>query len=45
MSGLRDDLYEAIGAFTGMLSYADTLVRLAPRPVNVTDGCYMCPPP
>jgi hypothetical protein len=40
---LRDDLHDAIGTFTSMLSYADTLVKLASRPVNLTDGCYICP--
>jgi hypothetical protein len=44
MSQLRNDLYDAIGVFTGMLSYGDTLAKLAPRPVNFTVGCYICPP-
>ena len=43
MSGLRDDLHDAIGTFTSMLSYADKLVQLASRPVNLTDGRYIAP--
>jgi hypothetical protein len=40
-SRLREDLYDAIGAFTGMLSFAESLEKRAPRPMNFTNGTYV----
>jgi hypothetical protein len=44
MSQLRDDLYDAMGTFTSLLRYGSKLAAAAPRPVNFTEGHYLCPP-
>ena len=44
MAGLRQDLYDAIGAFTAMLAYAECFVEKAPRPFHFADGAYLAAP-
>lgn len=44
MSGLRQDVYDAIGCFTSMLQYAERFVESAPRPRNYDGGWYLAPP-
>jgi hypothetical protein len=44
MSGLRADLYEAIGLFTGLLKYAEAFVKAAPPPANFSGGHYLASP-
>ena len=44
MTGLRDDLGDAIGAFAAMLGYAETFMELAPYPVHFHNGAYLSAP-
>lgn len=44
MAGLRQDVYDAIGAFTGLLGFTESLVRLAPVPHNFGGGRYLAVP-
>lgn len=44
MSGLRVDLYDAIGLFTGLLSFAEEFVKVAPQPMNFRGGHYLAAP-
>jgi hypothetical protein len=44
MARLRQDLHEAIGAFTAMLTYAESFVERAPRPVHFDGGAYLGAP-
>jgi hypothetical protein len=44
MSGLRQDLHDAIRAFTTVLSYAEYLVERAPGPVHFPGGAYLAAP-
>jgi hypothetical protein len=41
MSGLRSDLYQAIGCFTALLQWGAELVERAPRPRNYQDFSYL----
>ena len=44
MAGLRQDLEDAIGAFTALLAYAERFVEKAPRPSHFADGAYLAAP-
>lgn len=44
MSGLRQNLYEAIAAFSSMLQFAEALVEVAPRPRHFRGGRYLGSP-
>jgi hypothetical protein len=44
MAGLRQDVHDAIGAFTGLLAYAERFVRLAAAPRNFGGGLYLAVP-
>jgi hypothetical protein len=44
MAGLREDVYAAIGAFTGLLAYAERFVQVAPAPRNFPGGRYLATP-
>jgi hypothetical protein len=41
MARLREDLYNAIGAFTGLLAYAERFVERAPSPTHFAGGHYL----
>lgn len=41
MAGLRQDLDDAIGAFSALLAYAEVFVERVPEPVNFVDGIYL----
>lgn len=44
MSGLRNDLYDAIALFTAALQYGDALVQRTPRRRHFKDGQYVSAP-
>jgi hypothetical protein len=44
MSGLRQDLYDAIGCFSSMLRYAERFVEAAPAPHRYGAGQYLASP-
>ncbi|MCZ7525597.1 MAG: hypothetical protein M5U14_03930 [Acidimicrobiia bacterium] len=44
MAGLRQDVCDAIGAFTGLLAYAEKFVRVAAAPRNFAGGMYLAAP-
>ena len=44
MAGLRQDVYDAIGAFTGLLAYAERFVRVVAAPQNFGGGRYLAVP-
>lgn len=44
MAGLRQDVHDAIGAFTGLLAYAEKFVRVSARPRNFGGGLYLAVP-
>lgn len=44
MTCLRQDVYEAIGAFSGLLAYAETFVERAPKPRHFVGGHYLGAP-
>jgi hypothetical protein len=44
MAGLRQDVYDAIGAFTGLLAYAERFVQVAAAPHNFAGGMYLAAP-
>jgi hypothetical protein len=44
MAGLRQDVYDAIGVFTSLLAYAESLVERAPSPKHFAGGQYLGSP-
>ncbi len=44
MTRLREDVLEAIGAFTGLLAYAERFVERAPKPAHFLGGYYLGAP-
>lgn len=44
MSGLRRDLYDAIGAVTALVDYSERFVEQAPTPLHFRGGAYLSPP-
>lgn len=41
MARLRQDVYDAIAAFSDLLAYGEWFVERAPEPTNFTDGQYL----
>jgi len=41
MARLREDVLDAIGAFTGLLAYAERFVERAPTPLHFAGGYYL----
>jgi len=44
LARLRQDVYDAIGAFSGLLAYAESFVERAPTPRHFTGGHYLGAP-
>lgn len=41
MARLREDVYDAIGALTGLLAYAERFVEQTPTPTHFAGGHYL----
>lgn len=41
---LRQDVYDAVGAFSGLLAYAESFVERAPQPRHFAGGHYLAAP-